>query len=351
MGKFITGIRIERNSAPVDIPVEECEKIDDDGYIVRFQRAADVGIGERFLRFFSDLFDGVTKAKGFLCDPSREIPDRIFVKGKDICVTHRTGEEATGIWSEVSRNARTKEREINIEIILKPDAHADAKGHNAQVATPTPPSGKSTVVSIPLPPAVKPSPVAATAPTVVVTVPQALNATQTTQASPEARPKPPIPSRDTRPALGTQSTTTNAAATSQAPRDENIVPPPPAPPLPPADLLSRPGTQSAPLKRAPGMAIPANRQQEEQAKESTPIQTRGAAPEGPNAKMLQDASKKLRPVETRESGTRTSTQTSTVNQSPEGTALLNAINQRFKAVQSAPKNAVGNDSDNDNWDE
>lgn len=346
MGKFITGIRIERNSPPVGVPVEECEKIDAEGCVIRFQRAVDVGIGERLKRFFSDLFDGVTKAKGLLCDPSREIPDTIFVKGKDIRITHRTGKEATGTWIEVSRGARTKEREINIEIILKRDAHADNMGRNAQVAA-TSPSGKNTVVSIPSPVAAT-APTAATPPTMVVTVPQAVKAPETMQPLPEARPKPPVPPRETRPPLSTQSTATNAAATALKPLDEDI---PPAPPLPTADMLSRPTPRSAPPQQATDMTTPANRQQEGPANEKTPIQTRGNPSESPSAKMLQDASKKLRPVEARKSDTPASTQTSTANQSDEGAALLKVMNTRYKAFQGAPQSVTRTDSDNSDWDE
>ena len=80
MSGSITAIIIQKNNFAKNIPLEECEK-KEGTCVLRFQRPAAASALESFIRFFSDLREGVTKAKDKLCDLEGELPILISVKG------------------------------------------------------------------------------------------------------------------------------------------------------------------------------------------------------------------------------------------------------------------------------
>lgn len=91
MGGLINSIIIQKSNFANDIPLEECEK-KEGNCIVRFQRPARVSPLEHFIRFFSDMRDGVTKAADNLCDLDGNLPVIINVKGHRLT----TGEDKFG---------------------------------------------------------------------------------------------------------------------------------------------------------------------------------------------------------------------------------------------------------------
>ncbi len=81
---------IKKSSYPHGIKVEECERMgktdDNKDAIIRYQRRADVGVLKQIGRFFSDLFNGITRAKGIVCDKP-ELPSILQIRGKRFNIT------------------------------------------------------------------------------------------------------------------------------------------------------------------------------------------------------------------------------------------------------------------------
>ena len=81
---------IEKSRFPAHIKVEECERVgktpDNKNAIIRYQRRADVGVVKQIGRFFSDLFNGVTRAKGIVCDKP-ELPATLHIRGNRFNIT------------------------------------------------------------------------------------------------------------------------------------------------------------------------------------------------------------------------------------------------------------------------
>ena len=75
---------LEKSSFPAHIALEECERLekteDQKDAIVRFQRPKATGNFEKFVRFFTDLLHGVTKANGELLNRP-DIPSVVNVRG------------------------------------------------------------------------------------------------------------------------------------------------------------------------------------------------------------------------------------------------------------------------------
>lgn len=148
MGELIKGIYIEKTSLPNDVPVEECEKVED-GFVYRFQRRTDVSALERFLRIFSDLFDGVTKAQGRLCKASEKLPDLISIKGHQIPIKSQSADGAIGV--STSHKRPWPKAFDTIDIFFRRDAAGTVTAANpaggannsaqpAKQAPPAPPS-------------------------------------------------------------------------------------------------------------------------------------------------------------------------------------------------------------------
>lgn len=128
MGELIKGIRIHKSTYAEGAPVEECEKIER-GVVIRYQRRTDVSLGERFLRIFSDLFNGVTKAKGKLCNLANKLPDEIFVKNYSIPIKSQADNYAVGLVYDPGKNWMDTERDIKIVFI---DERSDTTVGRAQ---------------------------------------------------------------------------------------------------------------------------------------------------------------------------------------------------------------------------
>lgn len=90
MGDVPSVLIIEKARFPAHVPVEECERTgktaDNKAAIIRYQRRADVGVIKQIGRFFSDLFNGVTRAKGLVCDKP-DLPAILHIRGERCKVT------------------------------------------------------------------------------------------------------------------------------------------------------------------------------------------------------------------------------------------------------------------------
>lgn len=74
-------IVIEPSKFHSGVLTEECECVNSDGKLYRFQRRADVSVPVKIARFFKDFFTGTTKAKGVLCDRIDNLPQHIYIRG------------------------------------------------------------------------------------------------------------------------------------------------------------------------------------------------------------------------------------------------------------------------------
>lgn len=148
MGELIKGIYIEKSNLPNDVPVEECEKVED-GFVYRFQRRTDVSALERFFRIFSDLFDGVTKAQDRLCKASEKLPDLISIKGHQIPIKSQSADGAIGV--STSHEKPWPKAFDTIDIFFRrgaadtltaaaPAVRADNRAQPTKQAPPAPPS-------------------------------------------------------------------------------------------------------------------------------------------------------------------------------------------------------------------
>ncbi len=148
MSELIKGIYIEKSNLPNDVPVEECEKVED-GFVYRFQRRTDVSALERFFRIFSDLFDGVTKAQGRLCKAAEKLPDLISIKGHQIPIKSQSASGAIGV--STSREKPWPKAFDTIDIFFRrgaadtltaaaPAVRADNGAQPTKPAPPAPPS-------------------------------------------------------------------------------------------------------------------------------------------------------------------------------------------------------------------
>lgn len=77
---------IEKSRFPGSVPLEECERLgkttNNEAAIIRFQRPSKVNLLEAVGRFFSDLFHGVTRARGTLCEQPGRMPAIIHIRGQ-----------------------------------------------------------------------------------------------------------------------------------------------------------------------------------------------------------------------------------------------------------------------------
>lgn len=85
---------IEKSRFPANVQVEECERLvktpDNKNAIIRYQRRTDVSVIKQIGRFFSDLFNGVTRARGIVCDKP-ELPGNLHIRGKLFNITRDAG--------------------------------------------------------------------------------------------------------------------------------------------------------------------------------------------------------------------------------------------------------------------
>lgn len=282
MGELIQGICIQKSNLPKNAPVEECEKVED-GFVYRFQRRTDVSPIERFLRIFSDLFDGVTKARGTLCHASEKLPDLIYVRGHAIPIKDQSERGATGIstahqkpWprafdtidiifkapsSEIAGAAKPAEATRNSAAAAKPAPAPSSRegrsgpGHPADAPQPLPPANRRTDANDVIPPqqnaAAKqaPPPVPARDGRRRLGDPESADAIQ--PAPPPAQnAAPPAANPDD---LVLAQVRPDVAPQAQVPQD----PIPPAPPLPAEIKMEAPPAPPLPAKDGIDEAPPA----------------------------------------------------------------------------------------------
>ncbi len=228
MSELIKGIYIEKSNLPNDVPVEECEKVED-GFVYRFQRRTDVSALERFFRIFSDLFDGVTKAQGRLCKAAEKLPDLISIKGHQIPIKSQSADGAIGV--STSHEKPWPKAFDTIDIFFRrgaadtltaaaPAVRAD---NRAQPTKPAPPAPPSRAGRPPL--------------------------GHADNGAPPVKPAPPAPpSREGRPALGNHADAQRPLPAANAlPDPPEIQLPAPPPRLTEAALAAMTAEETAPV--------------------------------------------------------------------------------------------------------
>jgi hypothetical protein len=143
MSGSITAIIIQKNNFAKNIPLEECEK-KEGTCVLRFQRPAAASALESFIRFFSDLREGVTKAKDKLCDLEGELPILISVKGH-ILITKEKDQfgHIQGKFTKTSKHLPVGAEEVPI-FFRKSESSASQSAE--------PPSGEWKSINLPPPP-------------------------------------------------------------------------------------------------------------------------------------------------------------------------------------------------------
>lgn len=191
MGGMIKGIIIEKSNFSKNTPVEECEKEDKDGYIVRFQRLADVSLSEKFVRFFSDIFDGVTKAKdAMLCNLEGNLPPFVSIKGHTIIIKDQKEKSAEGWLQDYNKHLPVGAENISI-FLRAPEQDPAASQATSQTNDVLPLPSNGTRVA-PAPPST-----------------DGLPPLSTTQQGPIANLAPPLPSREGHPELTSANKSVN----------------------------------------------------------------------------------------------------------------------------------------------
>lgn len=232
MSGSITGIIIQKNNFAENIPLEECEK-KEGTCIVRFQRPAAANPIESFIRFFSDIRDGVTKTKGALTlfGKDGKLPRLINVKEYVVVIKEINADSAQGILTGYGKDLPGKGSMISI--VFKPpiDEHLGANkntGHTNEASAP-PALGKKIA---PVPPPIGNRPSLSTA-----------------QQLPNGNQAPQPPSREGRPAL------TSTEESFSLPAQESIRLPSPPPRLT-SEQLTAFEQNLAPQKTRPPLTLP-----------------------------------------------------------------------------------------------
>lgn len=212
MGKMISAIIIEKSSFPKNTQIEECEK-KEGNYILRFQRPAATSLRENCVRFFSDLFNGVTKAQDMLCNLEGKLPPVINIKGQSVIINKQSKDSAEGKLTSYDKNLPVGAE--NIAIFMRhAEKHPEANQNTNQTNDAYAPLANSARVAPP-PPSIAGRPPLSTA----------RSATIVNQA-------PPPPSRDGRPKLSSA----NEGVAVRAAESKPLPPPPPR--IRPADLTA-----------------------------------------------------------------------------------------------------------------
>lgn len=137
----IKPVMVQKDHYSQDMQLEECER-DIGPFIYRYRRPTTDSPFENFVRFFQDIFGGVTKAKDSLCSRERTLPDLINIKGQKLKIAKDSS--TNSIWGSI-HDDKEPDNTSRIEItFLRPsEAHLEAGKNgsktNALVAPPPPP--------------------------------------------------------------------------------------------------------------------------------------------------------------------------------------------------------------------
>lgn len=205
MGNTISGIIIQKSNFHKDTQLEECEKKTKDNFIIRFQRPTAVGLRQNCLRFFSDLINGVTKAKESLCN-KETLPPVINVNGGMVKIQKQTEYGAEGMFTEINTRRQTGAKNVPIVFWQPPEKELSASSQSVSQtndASSAPANGAR---------AAPPLPSTVGAP-----------ALSTVQPAPVGKLAPPPPSIEGRPDL----TSANKGVTVRTAESTPLPPPPP----------------------------------------------------------------------------------------------------------------------------
>ncbi len=137
----IKAVMVQTDHYSQDMQLEECEQ-EVGAFIYRYRRPTTDSPLENFVRFFQDIFGGVTKAKDSLCGRERTLPDLINIKGQKLQIARDASSNC--IWGSI-RDDKQPDKTSRIEItFLRPsEVHLEASKNgsqtNALVVPPPPP--------------------------------------------------------------------------------------------------------------------------------------------------------------------------------------------------------------------
>ncbi len=117
---------LEQSSFPDHIALEECERLgkttDQQDAIIRLQRPRAASKFEKFVRFFSDLLNGVTRAKGELIKQPNKIPEIIHIRGVRCEVKNSNGrvsETRIRLPQQAGEKASKAEQFTELKVIVR----------------------------------------------------------------------------------------------------------------------------------------------------------------------------------------------------------------------------------------
>lgn len=138
----ISNIIVQKDLYSQEMPLEECEQ-KMGAFVYRFRRPTNVTPFESFVRFFSDILDGVTKAKDNLCNRERTLPDLIHIRGQKLQIARDSSSEL--IWGSISDDKKSTKPALKIAITFLPpsqeqlEVSKNGSQTNTLLAPPPPP--------------------------------------------------------------------------------------------------------------------------------------------------------------------------------------------------------------------
>lgn len=141
----IRSIIVQKDLYSQEMPLEECEQ-KMGAFVYRFRRPTNVTPFESFVRFFSDIFGGVTKAKDALCDKENLLPSLVNVNGRQIKIARDSS--SNSIYGSINDDKQpTKSSRIAITFLGPSEEHLGASKNGSQtnalgngaIAAPPPP--------------------------------------------------------------------------------------------------------------------------------------------------------------------------------------------------------------------